>query len=171
VHEVESGLVDLELARAVPRARLLTRSVLLSVTYTLCAALLMGVGTSAGTWLFDAGDMEIPDAALRLKLLANLFAVAACFAGYALAIGAFSTRWSTAFTTASLTAALLYLVDFLAIGWRPMRLLNWLSPFHYYPALLVITGDAPMTRDLAILLGAGVTFAAIGYWQFQRRDL
>src|SRR5450759_2825077 len=41
-HEVESGLVDLELARSVPRHRLLTRSLLLAL-----ASLLVAVGVMA----------------------------------------------------------------------------------------------------------------------------
>ena len=48
----------------------------------------------------------------------------------------------------------LYNVDFLALGWQPMEAIAWLSPFHYYPALSVLAGDAPTGRNLAILFGA-----------------
>ena len=77
----------------------------------------------------------------------------------------------TVFTTVMLTAVVAYMIDFLAIGWRPMRMIAWLSPFHYYPALSIIAGDAPMGRDLSVLVAAATVFIALAYWQFQRRDL
>src|SRR5436190_1740547 len=51
-HEIESGLVDLELARALPRHRLLTRSLLLAVATIAGGLVLMFAGTSAGGRLF-----------------------------------------------------------------------------------------------------------------------
>jgi ABC-type transport system involved in multi-copper enzyme maturation permease subunit len=170
-HEIESGLVDLELARAVPRRRLLTRSLLLSHLVILGATLLMSAGTSLGTWLFDAAGMDAPSAATRARLLLNLAATASCFACFALFTSAMATRWVTAFTTAALTAVVVYLLDFLAIGWPLVRRLAWISPFHYYPALSVVAGDAPLARNVTILFGAAAVFAAAAYWQFSRRDL
>jgi ABC-type transport system involved in multi-copper enzyme maturation permease subunit len=70
-----------------------------------------------------------------------------------------------------LVAVVTYMIDFLAIGWRPMRLIAWISPFHYYPALSIVAGDAPMAYDLSVLAGAATVFIALAYWQFQRRDL
>jgi hypothetical protein len=66
---------------------------------------------------------------------------------------------------------LCYLIDFLAIGWRPMRTIVWVSPYHYYPALSIVAGDAASGRDVAILLAAAAIFSAGAYWSFQRRDL
>ena len=86
-----------------------------------------------------------------------LAAVAACFGGLALAVAAGARRWSTAFITAALAAVVLYLVDFLAIGWPPMRAVAWLSPFHYYPALSILTGTAPAWRNLGILMAAAAS--------------
>jgi ABC-type transport system involved in multi-copper enzyme maturation permease subunit len=77
----------------------------------------------------------------------------------------------TAFTTVMLTTLVMYLIDFLAIGWRPMRMIAWMSPFHYYPALSIVAGDAPLGRDLTVLVAAASMFITIAYWQFQRRDL
>ena len=170
-HEVESGLVDLEHARSVPRHRLLTRSLLLAGLATGCALLLMFAGTAAGGRLFDAGRMGLPSVEIRARLLLHLAGVAACFGGFALLLATSSRRWTTAFTTAALTAVVLYLVDFLAIGWRPIRAVAWLSPFHYYPALSIIAGDAPVWRNAVILFGAAGAFVAAAYWQFARRDL
>ena len=55
-------------------------------------------------------------------------------------------------TTAVLTAVVLYLLDFLAIGWPLLKNLAWISPLHYYPALGIVAGDSPLGRNLAILV-------------------
>jgi ABC-type transport system involved in multi-copper enzyme maturation permease subunit len=170
-HEVESGLVDLELARAVPRHRLVTRTVVLAALAVVCFALVMFLGTYLGGRFFDTGGLDMPSLEIRARLLAHLAGVAACCGSFGLLLATFSRRWTTAFTTASLTTVVMYLVDFLAIGWRPMRALAWMSPFHYYPALSIIAGDAPPARNLAVLLSSATIFIAVAYWQFQRRDL
>jgi putative exporter of polyketide antibiotics len=170
-HEVESGLVDLELSRSVPRRALLTRSLLLATASVLVAVLLMGFGTWLGVRIFGAGALDLPSPEVRAWLMGNLAALGMCFAGLGLLVGARSRRWSTAFTIVVLVVISSYLLDFLAIGWRPMRAIVWISPFHYYPALSIVAGDAPSVRNIAILLTAAAVFSAAGYWSFQRRDL
>ena len=170
-HEVESGLVDLELARALPRRALLTRSLLLAAASVAACVLLMGVGTSLGIRIFAAGNLDVPPPGVRVRLMINLAALGMCFGGFGLLVGARARRWTTAFTIVVLTAVLCYLIDFLAIGWRPMRAIVWISPFHYYPALSIVAGDAASGRDVAVLLSAAAIFSAGAYWSFQRRDL
>ncbi|HET7698084.1 MAG TPA: ABC transporter permease subunit [Vicinamibacterales bacterium] len=170
-HEVEAGLVDLELARAVPRHRLVTRSLLLAHLTAALVLLVMAAGTVIGVRLFDAAQLDVPAADLRARLLFNQFAVTSCFTGFALLVASRSRRWSTAFTIAALTAVVLYNVDFIALGWRPMEVIAWLSPFHYFPALSVIAGDAETPRNVTILFIASAVLSAAAYWQFQRRDL
>jgi ABC-type transport system involved in multi-copper enzyme maturation permease subunit len=170
-HEVESGLVDIELSRSMPRHRLLTRSLLLSLAALVVAVSVMAAGTWMGARFFAAGDLDLPAPGVRLRLLGNLLALSWCLAGFALLVATLSRHWMTAFTTVMLTAVIAYMIDFLAIGWRPMETIAWLSPFHYYPALSIIAGDASTGRDIAVLLGAATVFIATAYWQFQRRDL
>jgi ABC-2 type transport system permease protein len=170
-HEVESGLVDVTLARSVPRHVLLTRSLLLATGAVCTATLLMAAGTQLGLRLFGSPEFDAPSAAASARLLLHLAAVALCFAGFGLAVAAGARRWSTAFTAATLTTVLMYLIDFLAISWPPLRPIAWISPFHYYPALSILAGDAPAWRNLAILLSAAAIFSALGYWRFSRRDL
>src|SRR4029453_7989988 len=126
--EIESGLVDLELARALPRHRLLTRTWLLAMLSIAGAVALMGTGTVLGAGIFGTGSMEMPSASPRASLLLNLAATASCFTGFALLVATLSKRWSTAFTTAALTAVVLYLLDFLAIGWPPVGGVRGVSP-------------------------------------------
>jgi ABC-2 type transport system permease protein len=170
-HEVEAGLVDLTLARPVPRQVVVTRSVLLSAGAVATAVALMAAGTQIGLQLFGSPDFDAPTVETRVRMLLHLAAVAACFGGFGLAIATGARRWSTAFFTGVLAVVVLYLVDFLAIGWTPMRSLAWISPFHYYPALSILAGDAPGWQNIVILLSAASVFCAIGYWRFSTRDL
>jgi ABC-type transport system involved in multi-copper enzyme maturation permease subunit len=170
-HEVESGLVDVELARSVPRHRLLTRTVVLAALAVVSMALVMFLGTYLGGRIFDGGRFDMPSIEVRARLLAHVAGVAACCGGFGLLLATFSRRWMTAFSTAALTAVVMYLLDFLAIGWRPMRNIAWISPFHYFPALSIVAGDAPPARNLVVLFSSAAIFIALAYWQFQRRDL
>ena len=170
-HEVEAGLVDITLARSVPRHVIITRSLLLAGGAVLVAALLMAAGTWAGLRLFASPSFDAPSASTSAWLLLHLVAVAVCFGALGLAVAAGARRWSTAFTTAALAAVVLYLVDFLAIGWPLMRSIAWISPFHYYPALNIVAGEAPLLRNVAILLATSGILSAYAYWRFNRRDL
>jgi ABC-type transport system involved in multi-copper enzyme maturation permease subunit len=170
-HEVESGLVDMTLARAVPRHVVVTRSILLAVGAVGVAVLMMAAGTWLGLRLFASPEFDAPSAATRAQMLLHLAAVAACFGGFGLAIASGARRWSTAFTLAVLATVVMYLLDFLAIAWPLIRGIDRISPFHYYPALSILSGDAPAWRNVVILLSAAAGFSAIGYWRFSRRDL
>lgn len=170
-HEVEARLVDLELARAVPRHRLVTRSLVLGHLTAFVVLGAMASGTAIGIRIFDASAFDVPAVNLRLQLLFNHFAVASCFVGFALFVAARARRWSIAFTICALSVVVLYNVDFIALGWRPMAAVAWISPFHYFPALSILTGEAATVRDSSVLFGATAAFAAAAYWQFQRRDV
>jgi ABC-type transport system involved in multi-copper enzyme maturation permease subunit len=104
-------------------------------------------------------------------MLTHLAAVAICFGAFALAVAAGARRWLTAFATAAFTVVILYLIDFLAIGWPLMRTIAWISPFHYYDGLGILAGDAAPRRDLTILLSTAVAFVVVAYVRFNRRDL
>src|SRR4029453_2841853 len=120
-HEVESRLVDLTLARPVPRPVVITRALLLAVLLVVVAAALMGLGTQVGLLLFAEPSFAAPPAGRRALMLAHLSAVGICFGAFALAVAAGARRWVTAFATAAFTVVILYLIDFLAIGWGGLR--------------------------------------------------
>jgi putative exporter of polyketide antibiotics len=170
-HEIEAGLVDLELARSVPRHIVVTRSLIAAATAVCTAALLMAFGTWLGLRLFASPAFDAPSAMVITSLLLHLTSVAAVFGAVGLAIAAGVRRWSTAFFTGALITVALYLIDFLSIGWPLMRSISWLSPFRYYPALSIIAGDETPWGNLAILLSSATLFCAIGYWRFEHRDL
>jgi len=170
-HEIESGLVDLVLARSMPRALVLMRSLAVALLYALAAVSAMALGTYTGALLFDGARYDLPSPGLVGHLLSHVFAVSCCFAGFGLFVGALSKRWATAFTTGVLTAVGTYLVDFLALGWPIMRWLAWLSPYRYYRAFAIASGTAREARDYLVLFGVGAIFVAAAFWEFQRRDL
>jgi ABC-type transport system involved in multi-copper enzyme maturation permease subunit len=170
-HEIESGLVDLVLARSMPRALVLTRSLTVGVLYSLAGISAMALGTYAGVLLFDGARYDLPAADLIARLLMHVFAVCCCFTGVGLFAGVLSRRWAAAFTTGVLTAVFAYLVDFLALGWPVLRWAAYLSPYRYYHALAIASGTACEPRDYGILFGTALAFTAAAYWQFQRRDL
>jgi ABC-type transport system involved in multi-copper enzyme maturation permease subunit len=170
-HEIEAGLVDLVLARAVTRRAVLTRSLVLAVLYILVGTSVMALGTWMGLRLFAASADDGPSADLVVRLLAHLGGVAACFAGLGLLLASTSRRWSLAFATTALAGLSLYLLDFLALGWPALDAVSWMSPFYYDHALAIVAGDAPRYRNLVILFGAALSFSAAAYWRFQRRDL
>jgi ABC-2 type transport system permease protein len=170
-HDVESGLVDLVLARSVPRRRLVTRSLILAAAAPVVATVFMRAGTWVGLHTLADASSDWPSSEMLLQLQIHLVAVAWCFGAFALAVGAGAERWSTAFTLSTLAAIMLYLLDYLAIGWSPARWISWISPFDYFPAFSIMAGPVPVLKNLGVLVTASVAFSGIAYWRFNRRDL
>ena len=170
-YDVESGLVDLVLARSIPRHRLMTRSLLLAIAATLAAGLSMALGTWIGLHAFASPESNWPALRVIVLLLVHLVAIGWCFGALALAVAAGARRWSIAFASVSLAAVALYLIEVLAIGWAPARTIAWISPFRYYPALPIVAGDPIGSTNVAVLLGAGAVLTATAYWRFNQRDL
>jgi hypothetical protein len=170
-YDVESGQVDLVLARAIPRHLLMTRSVVLFTATVVAAGAAMACGTWIGLRLFASATSNWPGREVVALLLVHLVSVAWIFGALALAVSAGARRWSTAFASVTVAAVALYLVDLLAIGWAPARTVAWISPFHYYPAVPIVAGQAVGVTNVAVLLGTATALTAIAYWRFNRRDL
>ena len=170
-YDVESGLVDLVLARPIPRHRLMTRSLLLSGGVTLAAGLSMACGTWIGLHAFASPASDWPTPRIVAVLLVHLVSIGWCCGALGLAIAAGARRWSTAFAPVALVTVALYLIELLAIGWPPARLVAWISPFRYYPALPIVAGEAVGVQNVGVLLSAAAVLTVIAYWRFDRRDL
>jgi ABC-2 type transport system permease protein len=169
--DVEQGLVDLLLARPIPRHWLITRSLLVALLGVGSPAAVMGATIAVSLHAFAPPDVAWPAARTVVDLGLHLAAVTACFAAIGLMAGAGARRRSAAFTAVGALAVLFYLVDFVAHSWPPLRPLAWLSPFHYYPAIPILVGAADPWRNLAVLLSATAVFVAAAYWRFSRRDV
>lgn len=170
-YDVETGRVDLLLARAVPRRRLITRSLAIAGLATTVSVACMAVGTWAGLHAYASGQPDWPSTATIGRLILHLTAVAWLFSAFAAAVAAGSSRWTSAFTFVVGTMIVMYWIDFLAIAWPRMRSIAWITPFDYYPAIPILGGTAPAWRNLVVLWSLTVVCGAIAYWRFERRDL
>jgi ABC-type transport system involved in multi-copper enzyme maturation permease subunit len=170
-YDVETGRVDLVLARSIPRRRLITRSLVLALVVPVLAAAAMMAGSWIALQAFASPDSDWPAPGTILRLAVYVVAVAWSLGALALAVGASVTRWSTAFASVAVSAIALYLIDLFALGWPIVRVVSWISPFHYYPALLIVAGTATHDRGLFILWAATVVLVGVAYWVWEKRDL
>jgi ABC-2 type transport system permease protein len=170
-YDIESGFVDLLLARPLRRHWLITRSLVL-VLIAACAppvamALTMPVALSA----LAPADAPWPAAVTVLKMGMNLAAVSAVSGALSLLVASRARRRGTAISVAGIAAVCWYLVAFLESSWRPMQTIGWLSPFHYFNPLNVLGGRQEPWGDLLVLGSATTVLSVIAYRQFARRDL
>jgi ABC-2 type transport system permease protein len=169
--DVDTGTVDLVLARPLPRHWLITRSLALIVLGTGGAPLVMAMTMWAALLLLAPADAPWPVAASVLKMALNLTAVATTIGMTSLAVASFARRRGTPIAAAGTIMLAVYLVNFLEPTWAPAQAIGWLSPFHYFHPLTILAGRSTPWRDLLILSSASAALAAVAYWQFNRRDL
>ena len=169
--EVEDGLVDLVVARPVPRHLVVSRSAIVYAGGTaFVVAMMFAVNRGAVRWITPTSDLAFPSARLAL-VAANLLAVVWCFGAAALALASRLRRRTAAAGTVALSAVFLYLLHFAAAAWDPLKPFARLSPFHYYEAMRTLMGTVAPARDIVVLLSAMVAFLVIAYASYNRRDL
>jgi ABC-2 type transport system permease protein len=169
--DVETGLVDLLLARPVPRAHLVTRSVLM---VALTTATLAGLMVTA-SWLtmrsLVAEDTALSPSVL-LRLAANLVALAWAVGAAALAVSCLMRRRAAAAGSVGIAALAVYVLNFLADLWPRLRPIVPLSPFHYYRPLGIVSGQGTeWLGDVGLLVGTAAVFCGIAFVAFDRRDV
>jgi beta-exotoxin I transport system permease protein len=169
--EVQDGLVDLVVARPVPRSLIVTRS---AVVYMLASAMVVAAmfATSRITvrWISPTSLSTLP--ALRLGwVAANLLAIVWCFGAAALAMASHVRERMRAAGTMALTAVFLYLLQFGAAAWSPLRPFARVSPFHYYDPMQTLLGTVRPVTNVAGLLIASMVLLAAAYAFYSRRDL
>jgi ABC-2 type transport system permease protein len=169
--EVESGFLDLILARPIARHQLITRSLLVMTFGVLMATLTMGVATWVGLQALAPRDVEWPSVGTVRTLMVHLTALAWCFGCGGLACAAFVNRRAAAVATIGISAVAFYLADFVGASWHTARYAATVSPFHYFRGAEVLAGTAPTVRDLVVLISAGCSAIVVAYVKFQRRDI
>jgi hypothetical protein len=169
--EIETRFLDVVLARPLPRAAVLGRSVLLLVALPALMIGTMAVATLLGQHALAPPGAAVPAARLIVSLGVNLWALLLCIGGGALAVGAASRRRSTAAGLVGVTALALFLVDYLARIWKPAAAVAWLSPFHYYDAMAMVMGRPLPASHIEALLLSALAGIAIAFALFSRRDL
>jgi ABC-2 type transport system permease protein len=168
--DTESGYVDLLLSRPVARHWLVTRSAVLVVACPIALAFLMAISTWTAVALFAPPSAPGPSARTIGLLAAHLVAVAWCFGAGGLLLAAGAGRRGSAFVPAATAAIALYFVNVLAASWQPARVLDVLSPFHYYRGPEIVVGLGNPVRDLLLLGTAALVLAGLAYRRFSVRD-
>lgn len=169
--DVEDGYVDLLLARPVARHWIVTRS---TVLFAGCPALLVALmmtSTWTTTALVAPSSVQWPSLPNILTLSAHLVLVAWCFGAFSLLLATGARRRASSFAPAAMVAVALNFVNVLAASWAPARLVDILSPFHYYQGARILAGLTDPSRDLPTLGAAASVLVAVAYWRFNARDL
>jgi ABC-type transport system involved in multi-copper enzyme maturation permease subunit len=169
--EVEAGLVDLVLARPVPRSTFVTRSLIVTMGSTLVVTLSMGAATFLALFLLAPSGVPWPDPGVILLLIAHLTLVAWCCGTAAVAASGWARRRAAVLAVVTITVGTMYLVDFLSLWWRPMERLAVLTPFQYFHGGPILTGTADPVRNLTVLAVVAGVAIGVAYWRFERRDL
>jgi ABC-2 type transport system permease protein len=169
--EVETGFMDLLLARPVARHLLVTRAILVAIISLGVVIALMLAGTWIGLSTLAPQGAEMPARSLILKLAANLGLLGLAWAGIALPIGSASRRRGVAGGIAGVLALVTFLLDYIARIWDAAKPFAWLSPFTYFSPLDMVTGGELPLRNVAVLAGIALVGFGVSYALFLRRDI
>jgi ABC-type transport system involved in multi-copper enzyme maturation permease subunit len=169
--DVESGIVDLVLARAVPRHRLITRSLIVMTGASVLLPLIMGIAMWASLWAFAGPAAQWPETRIVLLLMGNFAAVTWCFGGAALAVAAFAERRGSAQAVVAVAAVAFYLFEIITGIWSRFWSLGWIGPFRYFRGAAIARGTTRPEIEIPLLLAAGAVCVIVAYWQFQKRDV
>ena len=169
--DVESGIVDLVLARPVPRHWVISRSlVLMAATTGAFGLTLAATNRLALLWMAPAGAAW-PTSEVVTLMTVHLCAVGWCFGGLTLGAAGAMPRRTAVLGVMIVATIALYLLEVL-VNWSTMfEPFWWVTPFHYFHGTEIITGTSQTARNLIVLGSLGIIGAAAGYWQFNRRDV
>ena len=170
--EVESGLVDLTMARAVPRRLAITRTVLVAWGALAGIAVLMAVSARLALVAYAPSGAALPPPRTTALLAANLVALGWWFAALSLLAATLVRRRSLAIGIGGMAAVGLYLLNLFAEISSRAAALRPLSPYHYFNAPAILRG-AGMTwpRDIAVLLATAAVMLIVAYRVYEERDL
>ena len=171
VMEIETGFIDLVLARPVKRHWIVTRSILVALISTVFLLAMLALGTWLGLTGFAVTDAGWPSIALVSSMAVNLGFLMLSWAAIAMAIGSACRRRGAAGAIAGLLALTAYLTDYIARAWKPAESIAWLSPFRYYTPFELVTGAPLPARNLYVLGGIAIVAFAIAYVLYSRRDI
>lgn len=169
--EVETGFMDLILARPIGRHWVITRSIVLVLICTIVLLAVMIAGTLVGLNVLAPQDVEWPSLNLIGSLAINLGLLMICWSAVAMAIGSASGRRSVAGGLSGLLALAMFLLDYIARAWKPAEAVAWLSPFRYHSPFELLMGKALPASNILVLTGIAAIGFATAYILFLRRDI
>ncbi len=171
VMEIETGFIDLVLARPLKRHWIVTRSILVALASTVYLLAMMALGTWVGLTDFAARNAGWPSLALVGSLAINLGLLMLCWSAIAMAIGCACRRRGSAGAIAGLLGLTAYLTDYIGRAWKPADSIAWLSPFRYYSPFELVLGSALPVKNLYVLGGIAMAGFTIAYLLYSRRDI
>jgi beta-exotoxin I transport system permease protein len=169
--EIETGFMDLILARPLARHWIITRSILVTTVCTAVLLVIMMIGTWVGLKTLAPSDVAWPAPGLILSLAVNLGLLILSWSGVAMAIGSVSRRRSVAGSLAGLLALALFLLDYVARAWPPAESVAWLSPFRYFSPFELLMGRSLPAKNLIVLASIAIGGFVLAYIFFSRRDI
>jgi ABC-type transport system involved in multi-copper enzyme maturation permease subunit len=167
--ELESGFLDLLLARPVPR-----ESYFLAVLGPLVAAALLPpcavlVGAALGLAIVTT-PVQV-SWTRYLPAAAELAALLLSIGGYTLLLACRARRRGTAAAWAAGITLVFFWIDALAEIWHPLELPSRLSTFHYFRPMQAAASGGVSAEHLAVLLGVFAASVSLALVAFRRRDL
>ena len=169
--DVESGIVDLVLARPLPRHFLITRSLLvMSGAVATMVAVLGASNVVALAWMAPEGATW-PEPHVIGLMMAHLAAVMWCFGGLSLGVAAYAERRGAAIGVMALVIVTTFMVHAVEQLSNRFDGVGWFSPFHYFQGTAILDGTVTTVRNLTVLCGCGAAAVAVAYARFSRRDL
>jgi ABC-type transport system involved in multi-copper enzyme maturation permease subunit len=170
--DVEAGMVDVTMARPVPRWVPLARSLFFAFGATAAVLLLMVTATRLALYTFTPVEVPVPRLRTSVLLAVNLMAVSWWFGSFSLLVASVARRRSSALGAAGLTAVFLYLLNLVAEIWSKARSFRFITPFHYYNAPAFIRGtNQEWPVDIALLFGTAGVLCIAAWHVYTRRDL
>lgn len=167
-HERERGLLDLILARPLPRRRYVSATWILVVVAASLSPLAMLGGGALGLAVVEAP--EVVSWTSYLPAAGGLFLLLLSIGGYTLLFATDARRRGRAISQAVGMTLLFYWLDFMGGYWDLLESARFVSPFHFFdPADAVRSGLSP--GDAAILGGIFVSTSAGAFLHFRRQDL
>jgi hypothetical protein len=121
-------------------------------------------------WL-TPGQAHVVSASRLAWLAFNLLAVVWSIGAAGLAFASHARERTRAAGTIALVAVFLYLLQFGAAAWEPLRPFARVSPFHYYATMQTLMGHVTPTTHIAGLLSAALVLLGVAYVLYERRDL
>lgn len=170
--EVEAGLVDLTMARPVPRGLVVVRTAILACGATAVLLLLMVVSMRLSLHALAPAGVVWPRLRTIALLASNLMAVAWWFGALSLLVSAVVRRRSIAIGVAGLLAVSLYLFHVMAEMSASLQRYRPFTPFHYFNSALLVRGSAQeWSRDVALLVATAALLGVAAWRAYTRRDL
>ena len=170
-YEVETGFIDVMLARPVLRHWMVTRAILVNVLSVGLVVARMLAGTWGGLSTHAPATAEQPSTSKITGMALNLALLALAWSSIALAVACASRRRGVAAGIAGIAALVLFLLEYVSDLWDPAKPFGRLSPFHYYDPLAMVTGGSLPMSDVAVLATDTLGACVAAYVLFLRRDI